>query len=607
MGKGSMGDRKTDLALYRMLWRQAKPYRAHLGALFGLNVLFASLKLLAPLPLMIAVDSVLGSQPLPEPWNALLTMMGSKSATAILLLAAGLLVSIALFIQVVGLATGLLSTYIGEKLVLACRAALFRHAQRLSLSYHDSRGTTDSTYRIQYEAPAIQWIMVEGIIPLLIAGLTLAAMVYVTACINLQLALIALVVTPPLYMLSEVFGRRLRHRSEEMRKHESSTFSVIQEVLAGVRVVKAFGQEDREEERFVSHSRLGLRARLQVLLAAGALGLLVGLITSLGTALILYLGVRHVQAGVMTLGELLLVLAYVAQIYGPLETISKKMADLQGSLASAERVSALLEERVDVPESPQAMPLARASGAVVFRKVSFAYPEGPRVLHDISFTVMPGTKVGIAGKTGAGKSTLLNLLIRFYDPAEGQILLDDVDLREYRLADLRNQFAMVLQEPVLFATSIAENIAYARPGAAEEAIVAAARAANAHEFIEALPHGYQTRVGERGMQLSGGERQRISLARAFLKDAPMLLLDEPTSSVDVKTEALIMDALGRLMQGRTTFIIAHRLGTLETCDLRLVLEQGRLQFQATGTGPLSGGRDNQGEPGDAVQEVCADG
>jgi ATP-binding cassette subfamily B protein len=304
--------------------------------------------------------------------------------------------------------------------------------------------------------------------------------------------------------------------------------------------------------------------------------MLVGVTTAVGTATVLFIGMNHVRAGTLTLGELLLVMGYLAQLYGPLKAISKRAASLQSHLAGAERAFALLDEAPDVAERPGARPLARAAGAVAFRGVCFTYASGRPILQDVSFEFAPGTRVGIAGVTGAGKTTLVNLLTRFYDPTAGQILLDGVDLRDYRLADLRNQFAIVLQEPVLFSTSIAENIAYARPDAREEEVVAAAKAANAHEFISRLPEGYQTRVGERGMRLSGGERQRIALARAFLKDAPVLILDEPTSSVDVKTEAAILEAMGRLRQGRTSFMIAHRLSTLASCDVLLQIEHGRL-------------------------------
>ena len=320
---------------------------------------------------------------------------------------------------------------------------------------------------------------------------------------------------------------------------------------------------------------------------------MVGLVIAAGEAAVIFIGVRNVQAGTLTLGDLLLVMGYLSQLYRPLQSISKKVGDLQGSLASAERTFALLDQTPEVIEKPNAIPLSRASGALSFQNVSFAYEGGENnpVLQNVSFEVGPGTRVGIAGATGAGKTTLVSLLTRFYDPTSGQITLDGVDLRDYKIADLRKQFAIVLQEPVLFSTSIAENIAYANPDATYEEIVAAARAANAHEFTTNLPEGYHTQVGERGMRLSGGERQRISLARAFLKDSPVLILDEPTSSVDEKTEAVIMEAMTQLMLGRTTFMIAHRLSTLEQCDVRLKIEQGRVIDTMVVTEIKGGGND----------------
>ncbi|HLD50099.1 MAG TPA: ABC transporter ATP-binding protein, partial [bacterium] len=294
------------------------------------------------------------------------------------------------------------------------------------------------------------------------------------------------------------------------------------------------------------------------------------------TASVLYFGVRHVQEGKISLGQLLMIMSYLAQLYAPIRAISTKSADIQASLASAERALALLDRVPDVADRPHAAAIARSSGHITFSKVSFCYEPDRPVLNGISFDILPGSRVGIAGHTGAGKTTLMSLLTRFYDPTQGEILIDGIDLRDCKLADLRNQYAIVLQDAVLFSTSIAENIAYARPGASEKEIIAASKAAHAHEFISGFPQGYETKVGERGMKLSGGERQRISLARAFLKDAPILILDEPTSSIDVKTETLILDAMEKLMQGRTTFMIAHRLSTLEHCDVRLNLENGRL-------------------------------
>jgi ATP-binding cassette, subfamily B, bacterial len=563
-------------SLFQRLFYQARPYWAHIAAILLLGLLSTPLALLTPLPLKITVDSVIGSQPMPgffEPWVPEDT---ASSKPAILGLVAGLVVTIALLLYLQGLASSLLRTYTGEKLVLAFRGQLLSHVQRLSLSYHDSKGASDSTYRIQYDAPAIQWILIDGIIPFISASFTVIGMIYVTTRIDSQLALVALAISPVLFLVSRAYSRRLRNEWREVKKLESSALSVVQEVLAAVRVVKAFGQEDREQERFVRHASEGVWARIRVDFAGGGFGLLVGLTIAVGTATVLFIGARHVQSGALTLGQLLLVMGYLSQLYGPLETIGKKVVDVQASLVSAERAFSLLDEAPDVTERPKARTLARASGALVFRNVSFAYDKDRPVLNHISYAISSGTCVGIIGATGAGKTTLVSLLTRFYDPTVGQIFLDGVDLRDYKLTDLRNQFAIVLQDPVLFSTSIAENIAYGRPGASYRDIVAAAKAANAHEFIVRFPQGYETQVGDRGMRLSGGERQRISLARAFLKDAPILILDEPTSSVDSKTEAAIMEAMDRLMHGRTTFMIAHRSSTLTNCDVLLVVENGRL-------------------------------
>jgi ATP-binding cassette, subfamily B, bacterial len=567
----------TDWTLYRRLLCQARPYWPHIAGLFLLSLLASPLALVTPLPLKMAVDSIVGPhQQIPGPLAALLPEAVTHSHAAMLVVAAVLSVIIALLTQLQQLGSSVLSAYTGEKLVLSFRVQLFRHVQWLSLLYHDSKGTADSIYRIQYDATSIQNIAIDGFFPFITAAITIACMIYVTAWIDWQLALVALAVSPVLFLAARAYRHRMRRRWGNAKRLESSAMSVVQEVLTAIRLVKAFGQENYEQERFIGQSTKSMQARIHLALIAGSFGLLVGLITAMGTAAVLLTGMHHVESDTLTLGELLLVMSYLAQLYIPLQTISKKATDLQASLASAERAFALLDEVADVTERPNARPLARASGAVAFRSVSFAFSKGNPVLHDISFEIGPGSHLGIMGTTGAGKTTLVSLLTRFYDPTSGQVLLDGIDLCEYKLADLRNQFAIVLQEPVLFSSSIAENIAYARPGASYHDIVAAAKAANAHEFIVSLPQGYETQVGERGMSLSGGERQRISLARAFLKDAPILVLDEPTSSVDIKTEAAIMETMERLMHGRTTFIIAHRLATLGNCDALLRIEQGRL-------------------------------
>jgi len=574
MGMSKM--QHPDLALFRRLLQQARPYWVHVVGIFLLGLLATPLGLLTPLPLKIAIDSAIGTHPLPRFLSRVLPASATRSPAAVLAIAVVLLLGIAALENLFALGNSFLRTWTAEKLLLDFRARLFSHLQRLSLGYHDVKGTTDSVYRIQYDTASMQYLTIDGLGPFVTSVVTLLAMFYVTFRIDPQLALVAMVISPVLFMLSMAYRPRFRKRSKEVKQLESSAMGVLQEVLSAVRVVKAFGREKHEEDRYVHKSQAGMWARVRLDLLGGSYSLLVGLTTALGTACVLWIGVYHVRAGTLTLGSLLLVVSYLGQLYAPLKTIGRKATSLQTHWVGLERAFSVLDQLPDVPERPNARPLVRASGAIAFQHACFAYEEDHQVLQDICFEVTCGARVGISGRTGAGKTTLLTLLTRFYDPTSGQILLDGVDLREYRLADLRSQFAIVLQEPVLFSTSITENIAYARPGATEEEIVQAAKMADAHDFILALPNGYQTLVGERGIRLSGGERQRISLARAFLKDAPVLLLDEPTSSVDMKTEAAILKATERLMRGRTTFMIAHRMSTLENCDVMLELEHGRL-------------------------------
>lgn len=569
--------RYSDRTIYRRLLTDARPYWLHISLLFVVSLLATPLALLAPVPLKIVVDNVVGNKPVPDWVNAILPSSATSSDTALLAFAVSFLVLIALLTQLQLLVALALSTYTGEKLVFRFRNRLFRHAQRLSLAYHDTRGTTDSIYRIQYDATSVQTIAVTGVIPFITAGFMVAAMIFVIAKIDWKLAVIALVIAPVLLGLTWAYRRRLRERWRNIRSLESSAMSVVQETLSTLRIVKAFGQEDREESRFADVSSDGVRERIRVNLVDGSYGALITLTTSVGIAVVLYVGIQGVLADEITLGSLLLVMGYLAELYGPLSQIGGRVTSLQQAFASAERAFTVLDEDPDVPERPDAVALERAQGEFDFQDVWFSHSADSPVLKGVSFRVQAGDRVGIAGPTGVGKTTLVNLVPRFYDVDAGVILLDGVDLRDYRLADLRNQFAIVLQEPVLFSTTIAENISYGCPDAHLDEIVAAAEAANAHDFITSLPDGYNTVVGERGMTLSGGERQRISIARAFLKNAPILILDEPTSSVDVKTESMIIDAMERLMDGRTVFMIAHRLGTLDMCNVRLELVDGRMR------------------------------
>ncbi|MGB3533183.1 MAG: ABC transporter ATP-binding protein [Microcoleaceae cyanobacterium] len=566
----------SDLHLLKRLIPRVRPYWLQILGLFLLSLFSVPLALLQPLPLKIAVDSVIGSEPLPGFLASLIPNFIIQDANSILIFAVSLLILTALLQGIQNIISNGLRVYTGEKLVLDFRSQIFDHLQKLSLSYHDSQGTSDSLYRVQSDANAIKYILTTGLVTLVSAGFQLLAMLIIILRLNWELALIALAVSPFFVTLAQTYRRSLRRKWKNLYKIRSAAMSVVQEVLGSIRVVKAFGQEPREHQRFMGHSDHALRENIQVSVFEGSLSLLMGLTTAMGTAGVLFVGIQAIESGELTLGELLLVMGYLSQLYGPLRTLSSNLTQFQSHLASMERVFLLLDEPVAVFDKPDAQVISRAVGGVAFRNVSFGYETQRQILQNISFEISPGTRLGIIGHTGAGKTTLLNLLTRFYDPTEGAIVIDGVDLRDYKLADLRHQFAIVLQEPVLFSTTIAENIAYGNPGATEEEIITAAKAANAHEFVSNLSEGYETQVGERGMQVSGGERQRIGLARAFLKDAPILILDEPTSSVDLKTETAILEAMEKLMQNRTTFTIAHRLSTLENYDLLLVLEQGRI-------------------------------
>jgi ATP-binding cassette subfamily B protein len=580
----------TDWALYRRLWRHVRAYWPHLLGVFLLGLLGTPLALLMPLPLKISVDALTGSEPLPPILQAVVPDAITGSTTNLLIFAAALLVVVAVLSQLLDMVSSMLGTYAGGRVALDCRAALFRHLQRLSFAYHDTSGVADSIYRITADTQAVPSLVLEGILPLIASLVQLAAMLYVAARLDFKLVAMVVIVAPTLLVLTNRFKRRFRRQWAHVKELETDAVGVVQEGLAAARVVKAFGQEEREHKRFFEKAWDGLMARLRVTWTEGLYGFGVTLVTRTALAVFFFMAARDVAQGKLSMGDLFLLMAYIGRVIEPLRTIGKTLAGMQSGLVSARRIFHVLDQETDVPERPDARPLGRAAGRVAFQGVSFAYNSERPALNAVTLEVPAGARVGIRGRTGSGKTTLVSLLTRFYDPTAGAITLDGHDLRDYKLADLRNQFAIVLQEPVLFSTTVAENIAYGRPSATREEIVAAAEAAHVHNFIMSLPQGYDTLVGERGMTMSGGERQRIALARAFLKDAPILILDEPTSSVDVQTEAAIMEAVETLMRDRTTFLISHRPSTLEGCDVRLALEDGKL-VESTAASPAAEGTD----------------
>ncbi len=562
--------------MFRRALKDLRPYAWSLFVLLIISLATVPITLITPLPIKLLVDSVLGSQPLPRYLTFFSSTRSSLSKSSVLWVAVGLLLGVAFLTYFQNLVNVWASSKVGNTMTLDMRDRLFRQMQRLSVTYHDTMGAADSAYRTLNDAPMLRSFGIDGMIPLATSILTLGAMIVVMVLLDWQLALIALLVSPAMFLLIVVFRPRIRAGWRKYRNSETAAMAVAQETLGASRLVKSYGQEERKSQQLVSHYSESQAAALKVQVDGAVYNLLVGVVTAAGLAAVLFVGIGHVESGVLSLGSLLVVNFYVTQLYGPLRNVGQSLLDIQMSLTGVERYHAVMDEKPDVPESPNAIPLGRAKGKITFNNVAFEYLKDHPVLHDVSFQLAPGDRLGVVGPTGSGKSTLSNLLLRLFDPNQGAIILDDRDLRDYRVAELRNQFAVVHQETVLFSTTVAENIRFARPDASMEEIVKAATQANAHEFITSLPDGYNTLVGERGMKLSGGERQRISLARAFLKDAPILVLDEPTSSLDVHTEGAILETIQKLMQGKTTIMIAHRPSTLRECNFILILESGRV-------------------------------
>jgi len=564
------------LALIKRIVLQARAYWLLIFLIFALNLLVIPIFLLKPYALKILIDSGFASQPLPRfitfffPEGYIFGFPFIVSLTAILVVAIALVENV--YIAVIWL----LNTYTGEKLVLNFRSFLFNHLQRLSLLYHDKKGTADSLYRIQYDAVAIKTFLLNNLSPLVSSSITLLVMLGVMYNINAYFAFIVLCLVPILALITHRFSRNLKKDWKMVKQQETNAMSIVNEVLSSLRVIKAFGSEARENIRFTNNANQAVNGQLKVARTGALYYFCVGMVFAVATAIIILIGSGYVKSGRLTLGELTLVIAYMAQIYAPVEKITKNLGEIQSSLTSMDRVFTLLDREQEVRTAERPLIIKELKGFFTFDQVSFSYDHKKPIIRQICFDIRPGDRVGIIGSTGAGKSTLAGLLMRFYDPIQGTVLLDGIDIKQYDLQAYRGQFAIVLQEPVLFAASIAENIAYGRPEASPQDIIAAAKNANAHEFILGCTQGYETLVGERGVQLSGGQRQRIALARAFIRNAPVLIMDEPTSAVDVGTEALIMQSLERLMQGKNTFLITHRLDTLKMCNVIVHLEEGNI-------------------------------
>jgi ATP-binding cassette, subfamily B, bacterial len=569
--------------MIRQAFEDLRPYRWPILVLVIISLIAVPLTLVIPFPIKLLVDNVLGSQPLP---GYLTIFVGSQASKSLVVaLAIGILLGATVLTYLQNLVSVWYSNKVGNRMTLDVRARLFRQMQRLSITYHDTMGAADSAYRTLNDAPMLQSFGVGSMIPLATSILTLGAMIVVMAYLDWELALVALIVSPPMFLVTLIFRPRIRAGWRRFRASESAAMATAQESLGASRLVKAYGQEDRKSEQLVSQYSDSLSAQLSVQVNGAVYSLIIGSVTAAGLAAVLYIGIGQIP-GIISLGDLLVINYYVSQLYTPLRSVGQSILDIQQSLTGIERYHAVLDEKPDVPEAPNALPLIRANGKIAFHNVSFEYTKGRPILHDVSFDLPSGSRLGVVGPTGSGKTTLSSLLIRLFDPTEGVISVDNIDLKAYKVADLRNQFAVVHQETVLFSTTIAENIRFARPNATMDEVVLAAKAAKAHDFITGLPDGYNTLVGERGMKLSGGERQRISLARAFLKNAPVLILDEPTSSLDVHTEAAILETIEELMEGKTTLMITHRPSTLRNCNMILELEDGRVKRVTTDVGSV---------------------
>jgi ABC-type multidrug transport system fused ATPase/permease subunit len=549
-----------------------------------LIVVGSLISLLAPWPFKFLIDTVLTengmeNNPLPD---ALAWLLGSWAHEPFPLIMFAVIASLSITALSHGLAV--LDNYVHTKLDLGIaldfRSDMFQHVQRLPLAHHDQRQSGMLIYVVNSmgDAAARLVMIVPGLAQSL---LTLIGMICVSLYLDWTLALLSLTVVPFLYYSVGYYVRHIKDRLYHVKGLEGQSLSIIHEALSMIRVIVAFGREDYEHQRYREQGQKAMDARVRLTVRQTLFSLAVDTVTAAGTALVTFVGAYHVLQRKLTLGDLFVILGYIAAVYKPLETISTTIGSLQDVFVSLKMAYDVMDTVPEIQDAPGAVSLGRARGAIAYRDVGFSYNGRVDTLRSVSFEADAGEVVAVVGPTGAGKTTLISLLPRFYDAKVGQIFLDGVDIRQLTLQSLREQVSIVLQEPLLFSGSIRENIRYGRLEATEEEIVEAARAANAHEFIMKLPQQYETELGERGAKLSGGERQRIAVARAFLKNAPILILDEPTSSIDSKTEAVILDALDRLMEGRTTFMIAHRLSTIRRADRILVLDRGRLVEQGT--------------------------
>jgi len=538
--------------------------------------------LLKPWPLKLIVDNVLVQAPLPERAVGLTALPGAVTATGQLAWLAAATVGLFVIAQLLAAVQRYIQAGASSRMTYHLGSALYDHLQRLSLRYYSGQKTGDLVRRVTADSGCVRDLCIGVGMQLLMSVTTLVMMFAVMWRLDPLLSTVALFVVPFLLILMRVFDRPMTERGYAYQQMEGEMMAMAEQTLTSLPVVQAFNREEYEDRRFRDLSHSTLAAYLRSILSQTQFGVGVGSVTALGTAVMMAFGGMQVLSGALTVGTLLVFLAYLAALYAPLENIAYLAATYASAAASGRRVLEVIAAEDRIQDAPGARPLpAKTRGHVRLEGVSFGYEEGRPTLRQVDLEAQPGETVAIVGETGVGKSTLVSLIPRFYDPWEGRVTLDGVDIREIELVSLRSQVAVLLQEPFLLPLSVADNIAYGRPGASREEIERAAIAAQAHEFICRLPQEYNTIIGERGATLSGGQRQRLAIARALLKDAPVLILDEPTAALDAETEAQLMAALQRLMAGRTTFVIAHRLSTIAQAQQIIVLGHGGIEERGT--------------------------
>jgi ATP-binding cassette subfamily B protein/subfamily B ATP-binding cassette protein MsbA len=554
------------------LLRYTRPHWRGLSLMSGAMLVDIALNLARPWPLALLIDNVIGHHRVPH-WVSVLPGAGSRQGLLVWVVVSELLIFLAGTLTSV--ATDFSALKLGQQMTWSLAGELFRHLQRLSLLFHTKHSVGDLIERVTADCYSIDTLVTSALVPVVQALITLVAMFVIMWALEWRLTLLAVAVVPFIVLTMRRFGRPMKERSREQRDSEGRLAGVVEQTLSAVPAVQAFTAERRQDRQFRYHADQTVRAYIRATFAGMWFELFTGLATTLGTAAVIYVGGTLALNGELTAGTIVVFVSYLASLYEPIDTLSHTAPTIQGAAAETDRVMEILEIEPAVSDRPGARdrPL---TGTIRYENVSFGYAPERTVLHDVSLSVAPGEVLAIVGPTGAGKTTLVSLLVRFFDPWEGRITVGGTDVRDFTLESLRSQIALVLQDPYIFPISVAENIAFGRPDASREEVIAAARAANAHDFIEALPAGYDTIVGERGATLSGGEKQRLSIARAFVKDAPVLVLDEPTSALDARTEGLLLGALERLMQDRITLVIAHRLSTIRGADEIVVIDSGRV-------------------------------